>query len=140
MADPMSYSLKAFCEDLQDRLDWLAKEVDRMETENEQLKRENKTLREETTLARLFRDLSSEEGPALLPERMPATARQLYDLLPAVISFDEFFNLAGERGIAYDQAKDFLLVLLREDLLAQTGRSLRKQEQIPFANRRPGQG
>ena len=53
----MRHDLTVFFRDLQDRLDWLVKEVARLQEENERLLKENKTLREEVTLARLFRDL-----------------------------------------------------------------------------------
>src|SRR5690625_7711347 len=56
----MSYDLKAFCRDLQDRLSWLFKVVARLQEENERLLEENQALREEAKLTRLIRELSDE--------------------------------------------------------------------------------
>ena len=136
----MRHDLTVFFRDLQDRLDWLVKEVSRLQEENERLLKENKTLREEVTLARLFRDLepTAEVRQALAPsgggelfEPPPAVsweAMEFYRVLPKSFTFAEFFQAAEGAGVAGNAARDYMLVYFRENLLQQRGTRIEKTQ------------
>lgn len=141
----MSYDLKAFSLDLQDRLNWLFKEVDRLHDENERLLQENKTLREEVTLARLFRDLepvaAGPHTPALPDDLLgpPVTisreAMEFYHRLPLSFNFAEYFQAADAGNISSDRARDFMLVFFREHMLRQQGTRIEKTGTMPYPKR-----
>lgn|GEM_PF-6589453 len=136
----MSYDLKAFCRDLQDRLSWLFKEVARLQEENERLLQENQALREEATLSRLFRELGDEaqtEMPAPADTNnfgsgVPPEAMAFFRYLPESLDFANYFEAADAYGIEGDQARDWMLIFFRESLLEHRGRVLRKLDPNPF--------
>lgn len=140
----MSYDLKAFCRDLQDRLNWLFKEVTRLEEENERLQRENKTLREEVTLARLFRDIEPQSATAAppapeelfdLPAAVSREALSLYQQLPENFTFAEYFQAAEGEGVSGDLARDYMLLYFREHMLHQLGTRIEKTGDFPYPRR-----
>lgn len=141
----MRHDLTVFFRDLQDRLDWLVKEVTRLQEENERLLKENKSLREEVTLARLFRDLEpvpeAKETPAPaaemfeLPGAVSWEAMEFYRMLPRSFTFAEFFHAAERVGVSGDTARDYMLVFFRENMLNQKGTRIEKTQTIPFPRR-----
>ncbi|MFW5973252.1 MAG: hypothetical protein ACOCTG_04605 [Bacteroidota bacterium] len=131
----MSYDLKAFCRDLQDRLNWLSKEVVRLQDENEQLLQQNQELREEATLSRLFREmgekeqLGAEEDLAeLLPDDLTQEALDFYRSLPSSFTFADYFQAADAHGVSAGSARDWMLVFFRESMLEQRGRTIEKNK------------
>lgn len=129
----MSYDLKAFCRDLQDRLNWLFKEVVRLQEENERLLKQNMELREEATLSRLFSEM--EEGDAeqmrkeAEPESMPQIPREALEFfrtLPASFNFADYFQAADAHGLTAGSARDWMLLFLREGLIEQRGNTMAK--------------
>ena len=141
----MSHDVQTFLRDLQDRLDWLFKEVVRLQQENDRLLKDNKTLREEVTLARLFRDLEpAPETPhaAAAPEELfelPASvsreAMEFYHHLPASLNFAEFFLTAEAQDIPGDLSREFMLVYFRENMLQQKGTRIEKTGTMPYPKR-----
>jgi hypothetical protein len=141
----MSYDLKAFCRDLQDRLTWLFKEVTRLQEENERLLKENKSLREEVTLARLFREIEPvSEGQRATPAvedlfeasvSVSREAMEFYHRLPASFNFAEFFMTAEAEGIPGDTARDHMVVYFRENMLQQRGTRVEKTGTMPYPKR-----
>lgn len=136
----MSYDLKAFCRDLQDRLTWLFKEVTRLQEENERLLQENKELREEATVSRLFREMGEKE-PTLQPQpevpptptpEIPREAVDFFRALPETFSFADYFQAADAYGVAPNHARDWMLLFFRENMLEQRGKTIEKQTDRPY--------
>lgn len=130
----MSYDLKAFVRDLQDRLNWLFKEVVRLQEENERLLQQNQELREEATLSRLFREMEEKEqkpqerldvGPRP-PADLPREAIEFFRTLPDSFNFSDYFEAADAHGLSATVARDWMLVFFRESMLEQRGRTIEK--------------
>src|SRR5690625_1753788 len=138
----MSYDLKAFCRDLQDRLSWLFKEVARLQEENERLLQENQALREEATLSRLFRELGDEaqtEMPAPADTNnfgsgVPPEAMAFFRYLPESLDFANYFEAADAYGIEGDQARVWNLVFFRGPLAGPRGRAPPAVDSTPIGH------
>lgn len=136
----MSYDLKAFCRDLQDRLNWLFKEVVRLQEENDRLLEENQSLREEATLSRLVREMGEKERPPIIPREMPSRPPNdmerdtvdFYRTLPSTFSFSDYFEAADAHGLSASTARDWMLIFFRENMLEQRGRTIEKHNNQTF--------
>lgn len=136
----MSYDLKAFCRDLQDRLNWLFKEVTRLQEENERLLQENKDLREEATVSRLFREMGEKEPvvpprpdlPPAPPSDLPREATDFFRALPDTFTFADYFQAADAYGVAPNNARDWMLLFFRENMLEQRGKTIEKNADRPY--------
>jgi hypothetical protein len=130
----MSYDLKAFCRDLQDRLNWLFKEVVRLQEENDRLLKQNMELREEATLSRLFSEMEESEAQRVRAEARPETTARSFHArrrssstrLPASFNFADFFQAADAHGLTAAVARDWMLLFLREKLIEQRGHMMEK--------------
>ena len=141
----MSHDIQTFLRDLQDRLDWLFKEVALLQQENDRLLKDNKALREEVTLARLFRDLeSAPETPRAAaapddlfepPSSVSREAMAFYHHLPASFNFAEFFLTAETQGVPGDLSRAFMLVYFRENMLQQKSTRIEKTGTMPYPKR-----
>jgi hypothetical protein len=138
----MSYDLKAFCRDLQDRLNWLFKEVVRLQEENDRLLKQNMELREEATLSRLFSDMEEHEAEQVRRETtaspaitLPREAMDFFHTLPATFNFADFFHAADAHGLTATVARDWMLLFLKEKLIEQRGNVIEKTDRRPHAIR-----
>lgn len=138
----MSYDLKAFCRDLQDRLNWLFKEVVRLQEENDRLLKQNMELREEATLSRLFSEMEEGEAERVRAEskvvatptpapRVPKEALDFFQSLPASFNFADFFQAADAHGLSAAAARDWMLMFLRERMIEQRGNTMAKADVRP---------
>lgn len=93
---------------------------------------QNKEMREELTLLRLYREGDVPEelrerttkgtsGRVLSPEAM-----DFFDALPPSLNFASYFTRADEHDFGEQEAKDFLLRFIQEDLLRPKGHRLEK--------------
>lgn len=136
----MSYDLKAFCRDLQDRLNWLFKEVVRLQEENERLLQENQALREEATLSRLVREMDEKDRAPLatrdlrprVPADLPRESVDFFRTLPPSFSFSDYFEAADAHGVTAGTARDWMLIFFRENMLEQRGRTIEKNDEQPY--------
>lgn len=139
----MSYNLEVFGRDLRDRVSWLIKEVSRLHEENERLLRENKTLREEATLARLFWDVEAASqwfgggGQELyeVPSTVSRESMQFYQKLPMTFNVAEYFQHAEREDVSSDDARTFMLLFFREEMLVQKGTQIEKTGRAPYPQR-----
>jgi hypothetical protein len=135
----MSYDLKAFCRDLQERLNWLFKEVVRLQEENDRLLKQNMELREEATLTRLFSEMEEDEvlkvrqetAPQPVAAKLPREAVEFFHTLPSKFNFADFFQAADAHGLSASTARDWMLLFLREKLIDQHGNMMEKGDIRP---------
>lgn len=115
---------------------WLLAEVRRLEAENESLLKENKELREEVTLVRLHDEFEPEEvqSPDLEeaphPSAVPDEAVAFFRKLPDRLNFADYFQYAETERIAGDQAREYMLMFFREEMLEQRGRQIQKRREV----------
>ncbi len=136
----MSYDLTAFSRDLQDRLNWLFKEIVRLQEENDRLLAENQQLREEATLSRLVREIGerdqmpshSQDMPSHIPFDLDRETIEFYRTLPSSFTFSDYFEAADAHGLSAGTARDWMLIFFRENMLAQRGRTIEKYESQPY--------
>lgn len=116
-------------------LDRLEQELERLQQEHELLLVENQKLREEATLIRLAQDIElpvdeKTTDVVLLPSR----ALTFLEHLPDSFQFSDFFHLATQQGMDYEDAKEYLRLFLRDRYLVQKGIRIEK----PFRRVRLG--
>lgn len=116
---------------LRSTLQDLRARTEKLEAEREELLKENRSLRREITQSRLIADLKTstavlEDGSASSVVAHP-TAEHLYQTLPSSFTYEEYFQIAENKGLDVDEARRALRAFLVEDLVAQEGPRLRKE-------------
>lgn len=120
----MSNPLDEIRDDVERKLQWLFGEVDKLRWENRHLQKENKTLRQQVTQLQMDRQANRSA------EAAASAAEPFYHLLPASFTFSQFFELAEQQGVGGDQAKQYLLHFIRQEMLLQKGPRIIKPERL----------
>jgi hypothetical protein len=109
-----------------EKLEWLIGEYFRLQDDNDRLQEENRVLREEVSrleLSRSVPDPGSGASPAV--NALSTDALELYEDLPDVLTFADFFAFAADRN-SPQPARSYLLAFLQSRMLLREGPRLRK--------------